>query len=211
MLTCVQMLPSAFDSLSDPCLPDFWINTYTAAPGAIAMAAAIAIFLVDYGSTRYLANVDQRVVHDTSSTVFEPGQLGQLSPAPDKIPLDSEAEISLNESEERLASHERGNYGIGRQSEQQRAHFGHHHIIPPPVEGEEIDAHTAATQKLGVLILEAGIIFHSMFIGLTLAVSAGSTFISLFITIIFHRTSPPPHPLLVSELFYVGCCAIAKG
>ena len=180
----MKMLPSAFASLSDPCLPDFWISTYTAAPGAIAMAAAIAIFLVDYGSTRYLAKVDQRVIHNTS-TVFEPGHLTHSSPPPDKLPLDVEVANTPNASEERLAP-ESGNAGRG---EEQRAHFGHHHIIPPPVEGKEIDAHTAATQKLGVLILEAGIIFHSMFIGLTLAVSAGSTFISLFITIIFHRTS----------------------
>ena len=59
------------------------------------------------------------------------------------------------------------------------------------VEGE-LNSHMQATQKLGVAILEAGIIFHSVFIGLTLAVSTGSNFISLFITIIFHRTLPLP-------------------
>ena len=152
------MLPSAFDSLSDPCLPDFWISTYTAAPGAIAMSAAVIIFLVEFGSTRYLAYVDSHVVRDTAATALDP---------------------SDSESGSKLES--------GEHIQTNNAHFGHHHVIPPPIEGE-IDAHTAATQKLGVGILEAGIIFHSVFIGLTLAVSTGSDFVSLFITIIFHRT-----------------------
>jgi zinc transporter 1/2/3 len=153
------MLPSAFESLSDPCLPDFWISTYTAAPGAIAMSAAIIIFLVEFGSTRYLANVDRRIARDTT-------------PSP--------PDLSILESGPKLESHPH--------KHRDSAHFGHHHLTPPPVAGE-VDAHAAATQKLGVAILEAGIIFHSVFIGLTLAVSAGSDFISLFITIIFHRTS----------------------
>ena len=151
------MLPSAFASLSDPCLPDFWISTYTAAPGAIAMSAAVIIFLVEFGSTRYLAYVDSHVIRDPAVTHFE-------SPG--------------SERSSKLES--------GEQTQTGSEHFGHHHIIPPPVEGQ-IDPHTAATQKLGVGILEAGIIFHSVFIGLTLAISTGSDFISLFITIIFHR------------------------
>ena len=153
------MLPSAFESLSDPCLPDFWVSTYTAAPGAIAMSSAIITFLIEFGSTRYLANVDRRIARDAT-------------PSP--------PDLSTPESESKLQIHPH--------KHRDSAHFGHHHITPPPVEGE-IDGHTAATQKLGVVILEAGIIFHSVFIGLTLAVSTGSDFISLFITIIFHRTS----------------------
>jgi zinc transporter 1/2/3 len=160
------MLPSAFQSLSNPCLPDFWISTYTAAPGAIAMSAAVIIFLVEFGSARYLAYVDSHVVRDPVVTSFD----------------SSSPETKLENGENRQTSSD---------------HFGHHHIIPPPIEGQ-VDPHTAATQKLGVGILEAGIIFHSVFIGLTLAVSTGSDFISLFITIIFHRIFP--HPQIKSNL-----------
>jgi solute carrier family 39 (zinc transporter), member 1/2/3 len=157
------MLPSAFECLSDPCLPDFWIDTYTAAPGAIAMASAITIFLVEFGSTRYLASVDRRLAQDAAVTAFDPAG----SNGSDKF------ENGGNKLEA----------GNGINSE----HFGHHHATPPPLEGQ-LDKHTQATQKLGVAILEAGIIFHSVFIGLTLAISTGSDFTSLFITIIFHRT-----------------------
>ncbi|KAK8025796.1 ZIP Zinc transporter [Apiospora arundinis] len=51
---------------------------------------------------------------------------------------------------------------------------------------------TAASAKLNddlvnVLILEAGIIFHSILIGLTLVVAGDSFFITLFIVILFHQ------------------------
>ena len=153
------MLPTAFQALTDPCLPDFWTDTYTAAPGAITMASAIIIFCVEFGSTRYLSNVDSQIV-DVESPA---------DPSDSENNTSNKVELHANKQDDSV-------------------HFGHHHIAPPPVEGA-IDAHTAATQKLGLAILEAGIIFHSVFIGLTLAVSTGSNFSSLFITIIFHRMS----------------------
>jgi solute carrier family 39 (zinc transporter), member 1/2/3 len=165
------MMPSAFESLSDPCLPDFWIDTYTAAPGAIAMTAAVMIFLVEFGSTRYLARIDRRVAQDSEVTSFDPA---------------SSDSIAKLENGHGAHKHEYNGVNDGD-------HFGHHHVIPPPPEGH-LDRHTEATQKLGVAILEAGIIFHSVFIGLTLAISTGSDFISLFITIIFHRMSPFSNP-----------------
>lgn len=44
-----------------------------------------------------------------------------------------------------------------------------------------------AAQLTSIFILEFGIIFHSVFIGLTLAVS-GSEFITLYIVLVFHQT-----------------------
>ena len=164
------MLPSAFASLSDPCLPDFWVDQYTAAPGAIAMAAAIIIFLVEYGSTRYLAEVDRKIA--------EVAKHYNARPARESTSSDNTSTLDVESRPPRI-----------KEEETSGAHFGHHHIHPAPIEGET-DRQTAATQKLGVMILEAGIIFHSVFIGLTLAVSTGSNFISLFITIIFHRNPP---------------------
>ncbi|PGH00354.1 solute carrier family 39 (zinc transporter), member 1/2/3 [Blastomyces parvus] len=56
------------------------------------------------------------------------------------------------------------------------ANLGHHH-------------HTLARpdDKLSVVIMEAGIIFHSIIIGLTLVVAGDSGYVSLFIVIIFHQ------------------------
>ncbi|EED15168.1 plasma membrane low affinity zinc ion transporter, putative [Talaromyces stipitatus ATCC 10500] len=50
-----------------------------------------------------------------------------------------------------------------------------------------ISAEEYAAQLTAVFILEFGIIFHSVFIGLTLAVS-GNDFITLYIVLVFHQT-----------------------
>ncbi|KAK2809041.1 hypothetical protein FQN50_004094 [Emmonsiellopsis sp. PD_5] len=54
--------------------------------------------------------------------------------------------------------------------------LGHHHhsLLRPD-------------DKLSVLVMESGIIFHSIIIGLTLVVAGDSGYISLFIVIIFHQ------------------------
>jgi hypothetical protein len=50
------------------------------------------------------------------------------------------------------------------------------------------------------LLLEMGILFHSIFIGMSLSVSIGSDFIILLIAIVFHRKSPADLLGLVAEL-----------
>jgi zinc transporter 1/2/3 len=51
----------------------------------------------------------------------------------------------------------------------------------------EIDADHFAAQMTAIFILEFGVIFHSIFIGLTLAVT-GSEFNVLYIVLVFHQT-----------------------
>ena len=61
---------------------------------------------------------------------------------------------------------------------QQLATSSHHHSIsygPLP------------TDALSVLVLEVGILFHSILIGITLVVAGDSVFITLFIVIVFHQ------------------------
>lgn len=47
----------------------------------------------------------------------------------------------------------------------------------------------ASAQILGVAILEFGVLFHSVIIGLTLSLASPDEFTTLFIVIIFHRES----------------------
>ncbi|KAF2715803.1 zinc/iron transporter protein [Pleomassaria siparia CBS 279.74] len=47
--------------------------------------------------------------------------------------------------------------------------------------------HGTSDGKLGVMVLESGIIFHSLLIGLTLVVAADPFFLTLFAVIIFHQ------------------------
>lgn len=54
-------------------------------------------------------------------------------------------------------------------------------------ESSHIVPETYSAQLTAVFILEFGVIFHSIFIGLTLAV-AGDEFITLYIVLVFHQT-----------------------
>lgn len=67
-------------------------------------------------------------------------------------------------------------------------HFGHanrHNSIEEANNPFSLEDYKA--QLTSIFILEFGIIFHSVFIGLTLAVS-GEEFITLFIVLVFHQT-----------------------
>ncbi|KAK3064391.1 hypothetical protein LTS18_007598 [Coniosporium uncinatum] len=57
----------------------------------------------------------------------------------------------------------------------------------PPVEVERIGHHGHAADTVGVTVMEAGVIFHSILIGITLVVAGDSFFITLFIVIVFHQ------------------------
>jgi zinc transporter 1/2/3 len=70
-------------------------------------------------------------------------------------------------------------------------HLGHarHHKDNPSSEDwaeRGIIPESYAAQMTGIFILEFGVIFHSIFIGLTLAV-AGEEFITLYIVLVFHQ------------------------
>lgn len=124
---------------------------------------------------------------------------------------DYDEEGSLEErttvhEESPLLSHSTAN-GTGRKRVSRRnstnaEHCGHHHFYPPPLDASTCPGMTDVTRKsqlLAVGIMEGGLCFHSLFVGLTLAtVSTSGSFVSLFIAIMFHRIPPqhtntPPH------------------
>ncbi|CAI4217539.1 unnamed protein product [Parascedosporium putredinis] len=54
-------------------------------------------------------------------------------------------------------------------------------------EGYSIEKHNASLELVNITVMEAGIIFHSLIIGVTLVVSGDSFFLTLFIVIVFHQ------------------------
>ena len=67
-----------------------------------------------------------------------------------------------------------------------QAEHDHAHIIDDG-HGHHVDAMFAAEQNWQVLLLEAGILFHSIMIGVTLGAGSGNGWTTLFIVIIFHQ------------------------
>ncbi|KAG5357058.1 Zinc-regulated transporter 1 [Yarrowia sp. C11] len=63
------------------------------------------------------------------------------------------------------------------------------HIAPPPPIAGGCHSHGLIdpTDKFSVWIMEAGIIFHSVLVGVTVSLAEEDTFITLFIAILFHQ------------------------
>ncbi|KAF4150838.1 hypothetical protein CNMCM8927_005487 [Aspergillus lentulus] len=90
------------------------------------------------------------------------------------------------------------------------AALGHHH--GPPLDP------TNPNTKLSVLVMEAGVIFHSILIGLTLVVAGDSFYKTLLVVIVFHqffeglalgaRIAMLPGPLLWSKALMAGAFAV---
>jgi solute carrier family 39 (zinc transporter), member 1/2/3 len=66
-------------------------------------------------------------------------------------------------------------------------HFGHIREYQDVEGARQMDQEEYAAQLTAIFILEFGIIFHSIFVGLTLAVS-GDEFTTLYIVLVFHQT-----------------------
>ncbi|KAF3482033.1 zinc-regulated transporter 1 [Arthroderma uncinatum] len=69
-----------------------------------------------------------------------------------------------------------------------RGHGHGHHDTASHHHDTNISQQTAQKQLLQCLLLEAGILFHSIFIGMALSVASGANFLVLLVAISFHQT-----------------------
>ncbi|KAK4565573.1 hypothetical protein LTR86_004190 [Recurvomyces mirabilis] len=246
----VHLLPTAYTSLTDPCLPRFWNEVYPAMSGFVAMVSVMVVVGIemvfaskgakhshggmDFGELR--AGEGQKggrpEVGRRSSSFrrFQQGSLGQHGryedyderedvalreqrsprdtealnkPLPPEPPLeDEDSDLDLdsydpmaNEDQQPLtgangsaSKQKRPSLSNGRQNHPSRSvsFAGSPTFAPSPSPLTS----TAAEQRaiLQCLLLEAGILFHSVFIGMALSVSTGPAFLVLLVAISFHQT-----------------------
>ncbi|EPS41011.1 hypothetical protein H072_5120 [Dactylellina haptotyla CBS 200.50] len=211
----VHLLPTAFISLTDPCLPKFWTQTYPAMAGAIALAAVFFVVTIEMIFSGMGAATHS---HGDFEHMVAPG-----SPAlrPDLHPEEDPEYRTNGEAASSLlgksAGHKRRSGSIS--SQLNRISEDRDVIALEPIISDSDDeaisemddlpngssskhndpsAHLSqmspaeiAQQKknlLQVMLLEAGILFHSVFIGMALSVATGSNFMVLLIAISFHQT-----------------------
>lgn len=60
-------------------------------------------------------------------------------------------------------------------------------VVDPSDHDQHVHMHGHSEEKVGVWVLEAGVVFHSLLIGLTLVVAGDSFFKTLFAVILFHQ------------------------
>ncbi len=227
----VHLLPTAFTSLTDPCLPHAFNKGYRPLAGLIAMISALAVVAFEsYLTTRgaghshshHLFDDDgdesdgdphihreeerhmPREAHRSSDIGLDDlestqGLVAGASPLPGSTPTiapvggmrmgnsrrmsDEDDRDSLDFA---LAVDPRGANGDLSQSQPLTGapalKMGHdHNTIPPNTEEQK-------RLFLQCALLECGILFHSVFIGMALSVATGSTFVVFLIAIGFHQS-----------------------
>lgn len=161
----VHLLPTAFTLLGNSCLPEFWTDTYTAMPGAMALAAIFMLMLVEMvlHPSRHRRQPEasgEGVRGDPIAPAETTGHLGTMGPS-----------VAGRSS------------SIGRSL----SRIDHQDQERQTTEEQKLRDEKMQRDMMQCVMLETGILFHSIFIGMALSVSIDNEFVILLIAIAFHR------------------------
>ncbi|KAK4217414.1 Zinc/iron permease [Rhypophila decipiens] len=194
----MHLLSPASDNLRDECLADR-LPDYDWAM-AIGLMTVMVMFLVeivvaqfDWGFSSAHGHDhghSHTHVHEPKSTASSPSLMGRKSSHQADLESGSSGKSATSADTTTTPGNDGAlkdvQAGTGLQKEVSYLPGGEEHLAHQRdhVEG---DSHTNfAAQMTALFILEFGVIFHSIFIGLTLAVT--NNFIILFVVLVFHQT-----------------------
>ncbi|KAF5668992.1 low affininty zinc transporter [Fusarium heterosporum] len=194
----VHLLPTAFISLGNPCLNSFWNEDYQAMPGAIALAAIFFVTIIEmvFHPSRHVSTAeitsDKTDSENSSNSGGCMGGTGML-PLRDMGPIRGRSSSIgrglsvLNSRDERLENLDEEACEDDDNTQPRRKN-----LEETSLEAVQMPGLTPEQQQrkelLQCVLLELGILFHSVFIGMALSVSIGNEFIILLIAIVFHQT-----------------------
>lgn len=164
-----QLLAPANEALGNECLTGV-ITEYPWVDG-ITLMTIFAMFFVELMTIRY-AHFGDGHAHESGPAGYQ----DQVDPSVGGKELDSKV------TEPRTSQHVPGEDHHGHI----REHRGNEEL-GDDWEARGIIPESYSTQLTAIFILEFGVIFHSIFIGLTLAV-AGEEFETLYVVLVFHQT-----------------------
>ncbi|KAI1334128.1 Zinc/iron permease [Xylariaceae sp. FL0016] len=230
----VHLLPTAFMSLTDPCLPYAFSDGYTPMAGLVSMVSALVVVAIEsYLTTRgaghshshnHVWDSEDEGMHDPKSIEAETshgfaairsighrpaditlddlgssrGLMTDVSPLPELTPTitgsqngttsysprnhqdddQDDLDLNLDELDPANSDDERP---LTRPSHTKR--LSEAAITQAPLSPEE-----QRRLMLQCMLLEAGILFHSVFIGMAVSVATGPPFYVFFVAIAFHQT-----------------------
>jgi zinc transporter ZupT len=206
----VHLLPTAFTSLGDPCLSHFWTTDYPAMPGAIALGGIFIVTVAEMvfspaqhicrgGNSRnikqaplprhdegaYLSTLGGRAhLRDMGPLI---GRSSSISRAMNRVGEDSGDIVRVASAPEIHSHREKENGAVQEDIERHENIF---ELTPEQKQKKE---------TMQVYLLEMGILFHSVFIGMSLSVSIGNEFVVLLIAIVFHRVCNSKSKSIVCE------------
>ncbi|KAK4116082.1 Zinc/iron permease [Canariomyces notabilis] len=236
----VHLLPTAFTSLTDPCLPHAFSKGYRPLAGLIAMVSALVVVALEsYLTTRGASHShshhvweegdeDDDSAGDSDGDSISRGRAARRGGRPASVALDdleATQRLVANASplpastptfppaeESLLKNHQQGEAREGEEGKESLdLELSFEELRPAAAAaaaGGDCCAQThrkrqpgqrefphappnAEEQKrllLQCVLLEAGILFHSVFIGMALSVATGPTFAVFLIAISFHQS-----------------------
>ncbi|CAN8101643.1 unnamed protein product [Discula destructiva] len=247
----VHLLPTAFISLNDPCLPWFFNEGYQPFPGLIAMAAVLLVVAIEsYLTTRgaghshsHHAVWDDEDAREQAEPSLRGGgdrslaarrgprpgdiALGRLeageatglmdaiSPAPQRTPVpqtdgnaagDGDGKFEHRPPVREYSPNDNNITGDGEDEDEDDLELRiddlsdrltragtHNRANPSPATSHTVPGGSSSTEDqkrlmLQCLLLEAGILFHSVFIGMAISVATGPPFVVFLVAIAFHQT-----------------------
>ncbi|KAK2597349.1 hypothetical protein QQS21_006046 [Conoideocrella luteorostrata] len=193
----VHLLPTAFVSLGNPCLGDFWTKKYEAMPGAIVLAAIFLVVIIEmvFHPSRHISPAEivarsaSNQIKGEEATDSDGQPIRDMGPLRGRSSSMAQGLSQLNQAASRDGISNQEDLeesAIAKKDtvEECRESLDHGFLTPEQKRNKE---------RLQCILLEMGILFHSVFIGMALSVSIGSDFIVLLIAIVFHRKSRPGH------------------
>ncbi|KEY73677.1 hypothetical protein S7711_07723 [Stachybotrys chartarum IBT 7711] len=234
----VHLLPTAFGSLTDPCLPDLFTDVYPAMPGVIMMAAMFVVFVIemylnsktgghshggptgsnfhsatapvrparpytadfDFGLNNDIA-MEKHVMQDTYPD--EKKQVYQVENRPASVALDNLSQMppwfivfyeqyvrQREETMSQIRSLQTRDTPPAPKYEAQPTDVSAFEVSAdsPYLDdnGQPVDPQLYKKLSANITLLEGGILFHSVFIGMTISITTEG-FIILLIAIVFHQ------------------------
>lgn len=164
-----QLLAPANAALTDPCLTGP-ITAYSWVEG-IALITIFVLFLVELMAMRFSTFSHDHTLnhaHNQTHTLSSKSSPTTVHPTADARALSTSSGGGHAPGEDHL-SHARG------------------HVDHEVESNKDKPFEDYAAAMTAIFILEFGVVFHSIFVGLTLAV-AGDEFTTLYIVIVFHQT-----------------------
>ncbi|RDA87794.1 hypothetical protein CP532_2438 [Ophiocordyceps camponoti-leonardi (nom. inval.)] len=144
-----KLLPTAFESLGDPCLPDLFTEKYPPLPGVIMMASMFCLFVIEM------------VLNAKTGGHSHGGPTG--------------ADITVNDKASEVTS-----------STDQAADTPPSEAMFVNEDGKEMTEAEFKKMSTNISLLEGGILFHSIFVGMTVSITVEG-FVVLLIAILFHQ------------------------
>ncbi|KAK3319392.1 ZIP zinc transporter-domain-containing protein [Apodospora peruviana] len=191
----VHLLPTAFISLGNPCLSSFWTTDYPAMPGAIALFGIFFVTIIEMvlSPVRQFTPRAEKQGKSRSRSGDREGEQREGRPAAVRVeakpPVAGGGHCSHSAVVAAVARPRRES-GAVQPAGLQPAHSAssllreesqnEHHVLTP----EQLHKKSI----LQCMLLEVGILFHSVFIGMALSVAVGGNFVVLLIAIAFHQT-----------------------